>query len=181
MSRDVWRQKSIPRNCQKKVFFNSFSTFAKSSVNLRLQQHFHLLLYRDFCFAVSVLTVRLHQCCCDAYRLYAHIHVSPSEPSFCVRVLPAILAAFKNIEKPDLLKLWTLANVHKHDSTYLSYFTHPKCSRSLLTGFQNGWAKMSPSTPPQSESCLHSPVQYINSDRRVINFPYLLLARFYDA
>lgn len=93
-----------------------------------------------------------NQCCCDAYCLYVHIHGSSSEPVFCVRVLPVILASFKNIEKPYLLKLWMLANVHKHDSAYLSYSTHPKCACSLLTGFQNGWTKMSPSTPPQSKS-----------------------------
>lgn len=115
--------------------------------------------------------------CISMYRLLSQ----SSSP----RVLPAIVAAFKTTEKPDLLKLCTLANVHKCDSTYLSYFTHPNCPHSLFTGLQNGWAKMSPSTPPQSESyictCLHSPVQHINGDRRVLNFPYLLLARLYDA
>lgn len=65
---------------KKKFFLNYFSTFAKSSVNLRLQQH----LYRDFCFAVSVfncqtainaaatLTVWM---CISIYHLPSHFFV----------------------------------------------------------------------------------------------------------
>lgn len=69
---------------KKKVFLNYFSTFAKSSVNLRLQQHFHLLLYRDFCFAVSVFNcqtainaaVTLTVCMCiSMYHLPSHFFV----------------------------------------------------------------------------------------------------------
>lgn len=83
----LWRQESALRNCQKKcfIFFFFFFTFAKSvsrpsSVNLRLQQNFHLLLHWDVCFAVLfqiaiTAAATLPLCLCMS-------HVSSSEPVF---------------------------------------------------------------------------------------------------